>query len=466
MHEITISPVTRANAVGAVTVMVEGGKVVQARSKGGIFRGFEMILKGRHPWDAPYLTQRICGICSSAHGIAACRALEAAAGAEIPANAVLLRNIIFGLDLLQNHLRHFYMLMLWDWVAPPPGRLFNGAYSADFRVSRRNTQKLHEHYWAAVEQARLAHEALTMLGGKAPHNHGLVPGGVTFYPCRETFLELRGRIAELGTFIEEVYLPDTLLLQDNYRDYLHLGGRDKSYLSFGLFQAAQGDSYQFEPGAVLRGRREEVDTSAVAEDIGCSWYSGRGGHPFEEEAEPHISGDRAYSWIKAPRYRGLPCEGGPLARARVSTPGKPAGSSVMERIVERSRESVKVSRLLLQWLEQLSPGEPFYRPFKIPSKAVGVGLHEGMRGPLSHWLKLEGGRIAVYQIITPSAWNFSPQDDGGGPGPVEEALLGLPVNDFDQPVEIGRVIRSFDPCYACSAHVICLEQGKETVLEL
>jgi hydrogenase large subunit len=77
-----------------------------------------------------------------------------------------------------------------------------------------------------------------------------------------------------------------------------------------------------------------------------------------------------------------------------------------------------------------------------------------MRGPLGHWLRIEKGRIASYEIVTPTAWNFSPRDDDGRPGPVEEALLGTPVENEKEPVEISRVVRSFDICSTCSTHVL------------
>ena len=102
----------------------------------------------------------------------------------------------------------------------------------------------------------------------------------------------------------------------------------------------------------------------------------------------------------------------------------------------------------------MEPEEPIFTPFKVPQEAEGYGLSGAMRGPLGHWLRIEKGRISHYQIITPTAWNFSPRDDYGKKGPVEEALIGTPIADENQPIEIGRVIRAFDVCSSCSAHVI------------
>lgn len=90
----------------------------------------------------------------------------------------------------------------------------------------------------------------------------------------------------------------------------------------------------------------------------------------------------------------------------------------------------------------------------MPDTGVGVGLTDAMRGPLGHWLKIEGGEIEHYQIVTPTAWNFSPRDNNGQRGPAEEALIGLGVNDPDGSIEAARVLHSFDPCFSCAIHLI------------
>lgn len=441
-----------------MTVYVEKGKVVKAQNEGSIFRGFEAILEGRDPRDAPYLTQRICGICSSPHGLAACRALEDAAGFKLSGSATLTRNLTLGLDFIQNHLRQFYMLALWDWVAPPPQSPFQGGYTRDFRLSPSITARFREHHWAGADHARLAHEALTLIGGKIPHSHGIVPGGVSLVPTGDLARELGRRIKELATFIEEVYLPDALQLQEAYPDYWQIGTGSANYLSHGLYTEADNSEYS-PAGAVLEGLAAGLALSEIEESLASSWYRGNGGHPLQGKTIPDPARKGAYSWVKAPRYRGFACQGGPLARQVIQGEHPPEGNSVLERIAARAKEALDTSRLLSRWLAEINPEEAGYQPFKIPDSGSGVGVTEAMRGPLSHWVTLKGGRIENYQIITPSAWNFSPTDEQGTPGPVEDALLGTPVEDMDQPVEIGRVIRSFDPCYACTAHVLDPARG-------
>ncbi|MGQ9511880.1 nickel-dependent hydrogenase large subunit [Thermodesulfitimonas sp.] len=109
---------------------------------------------------------------------------------------------------------------------------------------------------------------------------------------------------------------------------------------------------------------------------------------------------------------------------------------------------------MAQWIEELERRRPVFTPYEIPRAGEGLGLTDAMRGPLLHYIRVEGRRLSRYEIITPSAWNFSPRDNEGRPGPVEEALIGTPVADPTEPVEIGRIISSFDPRYACATHII------------
>ena len=105
-----------------------------------------------------------------------------------------------------------------------------------------------------------------------------------------------------------------------------------------------------------------------------------------------------------------------------------------------------------QWLDQLTPDAPAFRDFSIPASGRGYGLTEAARGALGHWITIEDKKISNYQCVVPTTWNCSPRDDRGVPGPVEQALVGVPVADADNPIEVARVVRSFDPCLACAVH--------------
>ena len=113
------------------------------------------------------------------------------------------------------------------------------------------------------------------------------------------------------------------------------------------------------------------------------------------------------------------------------------------------------------WLLELKPGDKVYNECEVPKEAAGMGLTGAPRGSLGHWISIKDGKIANYQAVVPSTWNFSPRDDTDQPGPVEKALIGTPVADPENPIEVLRVVRSFDPCLACSIHVIGAKESSE-----
>lgn len=160
----------------------------------------------------------------------------------------------------------------------------------------------------------------------------------------------------------------------------------------------------------------------------------------------------AYSWVKAPRYDGLPFEVGPLARLTLSGLYN-NGISAMDRTIARALEAKKIAEIMKVLLEQIVPGVDVQSKYELPEVAAGRGLVDTTRGALGHWLKIADKKISFYQIITPSTWDFSTRDDNGYRGTAEEALIGTPIQDSEKPAEIGRILRSFDPCMSCATHV-------------
>jgi Ni,Fe-hydrogenase I large subunit len=167
----------------------------------------------------------------------------------------------------------------------------------------------------------------------------------------------------------------------------------------------------------------------------------------------------AYSWCKAPRLDGDIAETGALARQLVD--GHPLirdlvardGGNVHARVVARLVEIALVVIAMEGWVNALQPGERFIAHAKMPESGEGAGLTEAARGSLGHWLTIEKGRIANYQIIAPTTWNFSPRDAEGTPGPLEQALVGAPVRPGEtEPVAVQHIVRSFDPCLVCTVH--------------
>jgi hydrogenase large subunit len=132
------------------------------------------------------------------------------------------------------------------------------------------------------------------------------------------------------------------------------------------------------------------------------------------------------------------------------------GGSVITRVLARLVEVARVLPMMEQWLLALQPREPFHAEHTMPERAQGVGLSEAARGALGHWLHIERGRIAHYQIVAPTSWNFSPRDAAGTPGALESALVGTPLQgegaEASESAVVQHIVRSFDPCMVCTVH--------------
>lgn len=452
---LTISPITRINGFWRIDIQVEGGQIVDAKSSGIYIRGMEVILQKRDPRDAVYLSQRICGICSSAHALAGSLAMEQAYNLEIPRNGIIIRNLIFGADLLQNHLRHFYFLTLPDFAKGPDEPPFIPRYDADYRFTKQETERLYQHYMESIDISRLCHEMLVVFGGKAPHNHGILIGGATVHPTSDNVRLFLGRLDLVRTFVTEKLLPDMELLARKYEDYYHIGTGPKRFMAYGMFpKEDEKGKFYFKPGSLINNQLEDLQPDAIHEMVKYSWFRDEDRTEDIMKGATHMNPDKegAYSWIKAPRYKGQVMETGPLARLWI-TGEYNNGISVIDRLYARILETKKVADLMMEWANRLEPGKPIYADYEPLRNARGIGLVEAMRGGLGHWVEIENYHVKSYQIITPSAWNMSPRDDHEQLGAVEQALVGTPIADTENPIEVGRVARSFDPCSSCAAQV-------------
>lgn len=456
METHTILPLTRIHQPLRLDIDLEGNTVIDSRSSGTMFRGFELMLEGRDPRDATYLCERICGICSTAHGVAATSAIEDAIGLEVTPNAALMRNLIYGADILQNHLRHFYVLALPDYIDTPNFPPFVPKSNFDKRLSKAENDKLLESYWLGVDMSRLAHQLLAIYGGKAPHQHGIIVGGTSMVPDADRNNRFRGLLSSLLRFINEHMLPNTELIATRYNDYFKIGKGPGTFLSYGMFPQQQGRSkLKYPAGVYLNGKYAELDPGLITEDNTFTWFSGSKAQekPADADSLPDRHKKSGYTWLKAPRYANQVMEMGPLARMWISGDYR-NGTSTMDRLIARTLDAKKIATWMLEWLDELAPGQATFTPFEIPDSGSGIGLTEAMRGSLGHWVKIEAKKIAHYQIITPTAWLFSPKDKNGKRGAVDTAIVGTKVKDRDNFSEIGRIVRSFDPCFSCSAHLL------------
>jgi hydrogenase large subunit len=485
MAQITIvDPVTRIEGHMKVQVTIDTvngtQQVTDAQCTGTQFRGFEKILVGRDTKDAPYVTQRICGVCPVSHATAASLALEHAAGITVPDNARILRNLVLGANFIQSHILHFYLLAALDYITPPASAPWTPVWNIDLMRDAR-MQQIVSNFTTAVAMRRQAHEMAAIFAGRMPGLSAIQAGGFTTKPTSAMISNFTGHLNTLVNFINNNYVPDAQLLASIYSDYYQIGKGYGNFVAFGAFELDstatpkrllnRGVVYNSTPTTVY-----SLSTANISEMVASSWYDNSTDNlnPKAGETIPVDPATKpaAYSWLKAPRYRGHVCEAGPLARLWVNG-GYRHGVSVMDRHVARALETRMLAYNMHSWLNQLSIGGSQYTAVTAPFGVSGEGLTEAPRGALGHWMSTApattlapNGQAAIgsYQIITPTCWNASPKDTAGQRGPLEQALMGTPVSNAAQPIEVVRVVHSFDPCMSCSVHVMHPEGKPITVV--
>jgi len=377
------------------------------------------------------------------------------------------------------------------------------------------------HYLEALEFQRDFIKMHAVLGGKNPHPQSFLVGGMAtpVDPDKQasinmgTIARMHELIAAARTFVTQVYLPDLLAVASFYKDWAGHGSGVGNYMVYGEYPEDDGPNPRFFlPAGIIRARDlakvERVDPAKITEQVKHSWYEYRAGddrglHPFDGETSPKYTGPQPpyerldtagkYSWLKSPRYDGQPMEVGPLARMLVAYAsgqprvkqlvdatlghlgvGAPALFSTLGRVAARGIETQVMVEKLGDWVDGLADNmgrgdlricdNSHWEPSTWPADCTGAGFHEAPRGSLGHWVHIRDGQIANYQCVVPSTWNAGPRDAAGKRGPYEEALLGTPVANAEQPLEILRTVHSFDPCMACGVHVVEARGGHRQVV--
>jgi len=556
MARIVVDPVTRIEGHLRVEAVVENGVITDAFSSGTMVRGLEKILIGRDPRDAWAITERVCGVCTTVHALASCRAVEDALGIAVPPTAELIRNIMMATLYVQDHVVHFYHLHALDWVDivnalkadPKKAAELAGSFSRWDKNTPAYFSQVQDkikqfaasglgifangywghpayklppevnliavaHYLDALEWQKEVVKIHAVFGGKNPHPNYLV-GGV---PCsidanevaaiNSERLNLVARlISQADEFVNEVYIPDLLAVASFYKDWAQWGGGLKNYMSYGEYPTqgyGKPEAFKYPRGVVLNRDLSTVhpvnprDSQEIKEYIASSWYTYDGGdgvgmHPWEGETKLKYSGPKPpfetlagyekYSFLKTPRWKENPMEVGPLARLVVAYA---SGHTDVQELVKDTLGKLNVpvtalfstlgrtaargldAALAMGWLKEffaelmgrvkINETSTFngerWEPKSWPKDAEGVGLVEAPRGSLAHWIKIHDGAIENYQLVVPTTWNGSPRDAKGLRSSFEEALIGTPVANLEQPVEIIRTIHSFDPCLACAVHL-------------
>ncbi|MCF6244907.1 MAG: nickel-dependent hydrogenase large subunit [Sulfurovum sp.] len=369
------------------------------------------------------------------------------------------------------------------------------------------------HYFQALEIQRDLGQMMTIFGGKDPHPQSLVVGGVTSIvdikdPAkRQLFKDLALRVR---AFIKGAYMPDMYMLSSMYKAEMTAGDGAglKSFLVYGGFPLNDGPLYDAQmlfPGGIVHNgdltKITDFDPDMVTEDVTHAWYAATTPeHPYVGTTTPkytdfkskvngvaYLDTANKYSWIKSPLYNDTRVEVGPLARmivgyARNDTRIKGyvenftnrAGITIdnlyssVGRTIGRALESELMADVITDWVDELSTninaGDfTSWSKFDfatVSQNAQGYGVEEAPRGCLGHWVRIENGIVANYQAVVPSTWNAGPRDHLGRLGAYESAIKGIKLSNIDEPLEILRVVHSFDPCIACAVHVIDTK-GKE-----
>jgi Ni,Fe-hydrogenase I large subunit len=503
---IVVDPITRIEGHLRIEVEVENGKVVDAWSSGTMARGFEALLTGKDPKDASYITSRFCGVCYSVHQLCSARALDAAFGAKVPWGGNLIRNLVMGAEYIYDHVLHFYQLSALDYidimaVAKYTGKDKDLLAVKDKIVGLVNSNDTYpltpryepdeftvkdpdlvisavKHYIDALKMHAKARNMGAVWGGRTPHYQNIVVGGVTSYPDVNQVARFRTMLDEQAKFINNVYVPDVLAFGTGPLwplAQMGLGGGHYNYLSYGDFQLDPDGKKLVFPAGVIKGlnpadiKVETVNQEMITESVKYAWYKeNKAVHPYHGEQIFDLDKKNAYSFVKAPRYDGMALEVGPLARMIIAkNPDvlglvqKGAKPGVVARHAARAIETKLVVDACYNWLDQLltemtKPGFKIHDTdhWDSPESGMGVGFSEPPRGALGHWIKVKDKKVENYQAVVPSTWNASPRDEKGVRGQYEESLIGAPVPDPKNPVNIVRIIRSFDPCLACAVHII------------
>lgn len=480
-------------------LILEDGVVTEARTKGTLFRGFEQIMIGRDPRDALVITPRVCGICGTAHLYAAVLALEDAWGIVPPPSATHIRNLCLMAEGIQNDLRQTFLFFTPDFCHPRYRH--HPLYP---RIAAAFAPMQGDIYLETLRITRQVVGIVAVFGGQWPHSSYMLPGGVTTPPSLRRLLECRAILDEAQIWYERRIIGDSL---DNWlaldsadalftwldhpsRADSALGLMSRFARELGLHQQGLGTPHLLSFGAWtdpdtptgehrLRagwydadsGTTAPLDQAQINEHVRYSWflpYAG-GRHPWQGETIPDYQPDgERYTWAKAPRYGDKVAQTGPIAELMIGGDGliadlyrREGGSAWLRQFARIRRAAVELhhARQTLDRLGGRLDGAHFESP---PADTEVDGRGHGMvmaaRGALGHWLEIEDGKIARYQIITPTAWNASPRDSAGRPGHWEQSLVGVAVADPDDPLEIGHIIRSHDPCLVCTVHM--LDTGK------
>lgn len=521
VQTLDISPVGRVEGDLDVRVEIQDGIVTNAWTQAELFRGFEVILRDKDPQAGLVVTPRACGICGASHLTCAAWALDTAWATTVPRNAILARNLGQIVESLQSTPRHHYGLFQIDFTnknyskspyyeeAVKRWSPFTGT---NYEIGVTISGKPVEIY--ALLGGQWPHSSYMVPGGVmcAPTLTDVTRAWSILEYYRRTWVESIWLGCTMERYEEIKSYADFMAWLDERPEHANsdLGlfwrmgvdvGADKygggygRYVSWGYLP--HEDKYN-KPTIDTRNAalimksgvydsktdtHQLMDQKFAREDTMHAWYDEPGGlHPFDRTTVPTrkntVDMKGKYSWSTAVRHseEGR-LEAGGFARQMVAG-GKHGeswqhhdplvldmfksmkGPSLLLRHFARMHETVKLYRQAERCLRELRLNDPWYiKPTERDGR--GWGATEAIRGALCHWIEVQGGKIKNYQIIAPTTWNVGPRSADGARGPMEESLIGAPIADPHDPVEVGHVCRSYDSCLVCTVHAHDAKTGEE-----
>ncbi|WP_457644332.1 nickel-dependent hydrogenase large subunit [Persephonella sp.] len=435
----------------------EEGKIKDVYIQNLNFRGFEYILENRPPLDALVITPRICGICGHSHLIATVKALEDiyrknGYKLDISYKASLIRNVTHAVEIIQNHIKWFYLFVMPDFL-----KLERNKDSLNEYVPLQGTK-----WKKSLNVSNEILKIISILAGQWPHTSYTLPGGVMCDPLDTDIIEAVSYVDKILRFFEEEIIGTDINKYlsvenfDQFMDEITTGdlrkfvdmtiknGLDREGRAYNRFITVDAIVPCVREG-VIKKRNCKFDPSKIREIDSYSFLT-KDGTNFSR---------KRYSWAKAVRYDGLPMETGPLARKAVSRNKlfrdliMRFGDSYLVRVWARIDEIGRMSLTLKSYLLGIKIKEPSYikPPIKIEKlEGKGTGLIEAARGSLLHTIEVKNGKIKSYSIITPTTWNLGPRCEKYH-SPAEKAIIGL-----DNSLKAEMVLRSFDVCSVCTTH--------------
>jgi len=475
-------PLNRVEGDLDIKVKIEDGVIVDAKSIGTLYRGFENILQGRDPLDALVMTPRVCGICSISHLSASVKALEDAYDITPPAQAIRLRNLSIMCENLQSDVKQVFLMFMADFAHE-----YYKEYDFYEKAKRYYEPFKGELSRTLLDATKNILKVIAYIGGQWPHTSHMVPGGLNVLAEDLEILRIKHLIQKFQIWYEKDVLTCSFEVFDKVtsietfeafcKEYpqshisifyaiakeanlLETGTTGYGFINYGAIDKTDGNMVV--PRGFFDTELHPLALDKITEDVTYAWYDGDVEYPMDGKTKPNVKKEDAYSFTKAPRYDDKVVQTGPLGEELAM--GNPLflafyekySDSTFVRELARMLRPIRFTKIMLKESNEVikNKKEPLYIKPKIKQNTQGIGLTHAARGVLGHWIKIRNGKIANYQIISPTTWNGSPKDKDGNLGAWEKALIGVKIKDINNPMEMGHIIRSFDPCLVCTVHFI------------